>query len=427
MKRLFILLAAALAASPVFSQVRVLSLAESKKAALAYSKAIKNGDLSIESAQADVLTAKAAYYPSVQVIGVGIQGFKDFISPIPPLLNQGIDNFYLTAAQAMEPVYAGGKVRASNELAALQLEASKVRAQQSADSVLLLTEQKYWNLVHIQEQYKVILANEHLLDTVMKQQNDLLVSGLIARNDQLKVKVQRSKLLLNKSKLENGRKLALLDFCYYTGMPYDSTLVMEDTLHAAQLVLPDPAGPDISLTDNTNYALMKMNVAGEKLQTKLTKGDYMPTVSVGVNAAVTGSVGNGIGSSFMPLAMGTVSIPISDWWGKGKQKLKQRDFSERAAVNRFEDVENQLKVGITKAWYDVSDAAKQIAFAKENLDQSTENLKVSQDNYASGLSGVTELMDAQALYQEASSELVSALAGYRNKVAAYQYMIGKAK
>ncbi|WP_164974090.1 TolC family protein [Filimonas effusa] len=427
MKRLVIVLFTALAAAPTYSQQKTISLSESKKAALAYSKAIKNGALGIESAQADVLAAKSAYYPSVQVVGVGAQGFKDFISPIPPLLTQGIDNFYFTGAQAMEPVYAGGKVRTSNELAALQLEASRVRAQQSTDSVLLLTEQKYWNLINLQEQYKVIIANEHLLDTVLKQQNDLLASGLIARNDQLKVKVQRSKLLLNKSKLENGRKLALLDFCFYTGMPYDSLLIMEDTLNASQLMLPDPAGPDLTLSANTNYSLMKMQVSGEKLQTKLTKGDYMPTVSVGVNAAVAGSVGNGIGSKFMPLALGTVSVPISDWWGKGKQKLKQRALSEQAVVNRFEDVENQLKVGITKSWYDVSDATKQIAFAIENLAQATENLKVSQDNYASGLSSITELMDAQALYQEASSELVTALAGYRNKAAAYQFMIGKAQ
>lgn len=406
------------------AQEHTISLQQSRDAALNYSKAIQNGKLVTESAEAGLKSAKSAYLPSVSVTGGGIYSPKDIVSAIPPLLPEGINNFYFAGAMATETLYAGGKVRTSNELAALQVEVSKIRARQSVDSVLLLTEQKYWNLVNLQEQAQTLLANEKLLNEVLKQQNDLLASGLIARNDMLKVKVQRSKLLLNKSKLESGRKIALLDFSMYTGITYDSLLVMKDTLSTTALPVLTAKAPDISLSTNKNYQLLEKGLQGEKLQTRLKRGDYLPSVAVGINAAQFGVFGNSVGSTFMPVSFGVISIPVSDWWGKGKQTMKQRKISEQIALNRLSDGEDQLKVGIMQRWYELSDARKEIVFAKENLNQAEESLKVSRDNYSSGLIGVTELMDAQAALQEAQSSHISSYANYNLKRAAYLYITG---
>ena len=417
------ILSSCLAALHGQAQNKGLSLEECKQSALNYSKSLKNAELQIQSAQSDVKSAKAAYFPSVSVNGVGIYGFKNLISAIPPLLEQGVGNLYLVNAGVTQPIYAGGKIKTSNQLASLQLEVARIRAKQSADSVLLVTEQKYWNLVNIQQQQKVISSNETLLNAVLKQQDDMLTSGLIARNDMLKVKVQRSKLLLDKNKLESGHKLALLDFCMYTGITYSDSLYMNDALNVG--LTSSFLDQDFSLEKNSMYALVKKGLEAEMMQTKLTKADYLPTVSIGVNGTQIGGVSNGLGSKFLPVSLTTVQIPISDWWGKGKQNLRKRELSEQMARNRFDDVENQLRVGFTKGWYDITDAIKEVGFAEENLKQAHDNLKVSQDNYSSGLASITELMDAQSLYQQASSELVNSGANLKSKQAAYYFLVGK--
>lgn len=427
MRLLFLNILLILSAS-MYAQEHKLSLAESKKAALEYSRSIKNGLLTIESAYAGKKGAEANYYPSLSATGVGLYGFKDFIGAVPPLLTKGVNNFYFAGVAATQVIYNGGKIKTGNELAAMQLEVSRIRAEQSRDSVLLLTEQKYWDLVTLQEQDKVLQANEKLLNEIVKQQEDMISAGLIAKNDLLKVKVQLSRLLLEKSKLDNAHKVALLDFCFYIGRDYDAALLMIDSIDTSAIPLLGMEEPVMDLYVNTNYQLLQKSLESEKLQTKYTKADYMPSVMVGVSAAQVGAVDNSvIGSNFMPIAFGTVSIPISDWWGAGKQKLKQRELTEKIALNRFADGENQIKVGIMKAWYDVNDAYKQITFAKENLEQATENLKVNQDNYASGLSSITDLLDAQAFYQQAQSEHNIAHNNFYNKKAAYQYIIGTLK
>ncbi|EHQ28882.1 TolC family protein [Mucilaginibacter paludis] len=407
------------------AQQHPVSLEQSKQAALAYSNAIKNGQLSISSAEAGLKAAKANYLPSVSGTGVALYGFKDIVPAIPGLLNKGISNIYTGALMGTQSIYAGGKIVTSNQLAALQVETSKILARQSADSVLLLTEQKYWNIVNLQEQSKTIKANETLLNSILKIQKDMLASGLVARNDLLKVKVQLSQLMVNKSKLNNGRMLALFDFSVYTGMPFDSLMVMQDTLNkAVNPVLPG-INPDTVLSNINSYRLLALQVKSSSLQTRLTKADNLPSLSVGLSASQLGSFNGAFSSSFTPLAFGTLSIPISEnLWGGNRQKVKQRKLSEQVARNNLRDGSNQLQVGILKYWYDLKDALTQISYAKDNLVQAEENLKVNHDNYKAGLNSVSDVLDAQAAYQQAEVTLNTALTDFQAKKAAYDYATG---
>lgn len=408
------------------AQQHIISLQESKQAAIAYSYALKNGELKISSAKTDVAAAKSDYLPSVSATGVGLFGFKDFVSAMPPLLEKGINNFYLVGVTGTESLYAGGKIKTGNQLAALQLQVSQIRKKQSADSVVLLTEQKYWNLVNIQEQQKTILANEAFLNSVLKIQKDMLASGLIARNDLLKVKVQLSQLLVNKSKLQNGRRVALLDFSMYTGIAFDSLMVMQDTLNKNSTPVLPALQPDTNLVRNANYQLLTKRIEGEKLQTRLTNGDNLPSLAIGLSAAQTGSVNSVIGSNFAPASFVTLSIPLSSGlWGRGKQKVRQQRINEQIAQNDFLDGQNQLRVGIIRYWYDMQDQLTQISYAKDNLEQATENLKVNQDNYKAGLATISEVLDAQTAYQQASSTVATAFADFHVRAAIYNYVTAK--
>ena len=119
-------------------------------------------------------------------------------------------------------------------------------------------------------------------------------------------------------------------------------------------------------------------------------------------------------------------MPISSGlWGRGKQKVAQRKISEQIAKNDFLDGQNQIKVGITRYWYDLKDQLVQISFAKDNLELATENLKVNQDNYKSGLATVSDVLDAQAAYQQASSTVATAFSDFYVKAAIYNYVTAK--
>jgi outer membrane protein TolC len=398
-----------------------ITLKESKKAALKHSNAIKNSLLTIEKSEAFKNEMVANYFPNVEASALGLYAPDDLISPIEGLLPNGIDNLYSASATATEVIYAGGSIRNSNALADIQLETSQIRAEQAVDSVLLVTENKFWQLVQLQEQQKVIETNETYLDELLKQQQDLLEAGLIAKNQLLQVKVNRSELLLNKSRIENMRKLALLDFSLYVGVAYAPDMVAQADFENITPPELKYASPDLDLSGNSNYELLEKSIAASSLQTKMAKADLLPSFAVGVSAQEFGAFDSSFDSQFTGFVFGTLSIPISNWWGSGKQKVKQQKIQEEITKNNRKDGIDHLKLAITQSWYDLLNAYEQITYATENKQLAEENLKVNRDNYDSGLKGLTDLLDAQAIAQNAQSRLINAYTNFENKEIAFLY------
>jgi outer membrane protein TolC len=401
-----------------------LSLQQSKDIAFSNNISIKNGLLQTGYADEGKQAVHAAYYPKVDFNGLILGGPKDFIPAASGILPNGINNFYLGSVMAQQTLYAGGKINTSNELAKLQMEVSQTRLKQIKDSVNLITEVKYLQLIDLREQYKTALSNQKYLDTLYKEMQDFLKSGLIAKNELLKVNVKINALTLDRSKIANMEQVSLLDFCQFIGIAYDSEIVLTDSV--SQVTNPSSLylKPETILTGTDDYKLLQNVVSAEQLQTKLKKAEFMPTAAIGLSGAGTGVIDKGIGSAFSPVALGIVTIPISAWWGTGKHILKQRKIAEDIAANNLSNGKNLLQVRILRTWYDLTEAYQQYTILQENMLSVSENLKVSRDNYKSGLSNLTDLLNAQADMQQIESQLIDAKNNFNIRLSSYKYVTG---
>ena len=139
--------------------------------------------------------------------------FAYFPSSTMGLMKKGTVGF----VNAIQPVFTGGRIINGNRLATLGVEVSEFKGKMTNDEILLKTEEQYWQIVCLEEKAKTIDSYEALLRNLSGQVEDAFKSGLALKNDVLKVNLKLSEVLLNKTKLENGRKLALMAFCQYTG------------------------------------------------------------------------------------------------------------------------------------------------------------------------------------------------------------------
>jgi outer membrane protein len=276
--------------------------------------------------------------------------------------------------------------------------------------------------VSLNEKQKTVQAYEELLNKLLTQVEDAYASGIVSRNDLLKVKVKRSEVLLNKSKLENGRKLATMAFCQYIGITYDSTLVLVDSLSVAGLPQTYYVDHAEALKSRSEYNLLQASVRAEELQSNMKLGEYLPQVAVGVSGLymkLDESKDRTLGMAF-----GTVSIPISGWW-EASHTLQERSIKEQIAQNTMKDNSELLLLQMQKAWQDYSDAYKQALLSEEAKAQAEENLKVNQDSYNNGMSNLSDLLEAQALQQQMKDQLIDARAGYRSKQITYLQVTGR--
>ena len=332
-----------------------------------------------------------------------------------------MEHLYTGAITAVQPIFTGGRIINGNQLARLGSDVSMQKQVLLTSEALYKTEEQYWQIISLEEKMNTIKVYQKLLDTLYKDVNNAYHAGLISYNDVLKVSLKQSELKMNRLKLENGIKLATMSLCQHLNIPYDTALTLTDTA----TVFSGPGGlyidPQQALASRAEYNLVQQNVEAEQLQSKMKLGEYLPQVGIGVGA-FTFDMQDDWNNNLM--AFGTVTIPLTDWWG-GAYNLKEQKLKEEIAQNNADYTGQMLKLQIEKAWSDMEESWQQIMIAQEAISQAKENLKITTDNYQAGMIGISDLLEAQALYQSACDNLTGAKCNYKIQMAGYIKVTGK--
>ncbi|MCX6559373.1 MAG: TolC family protein [Candidatus Aminicenantes bacterium] len=446
MKKAAWIIIVGLCAQAVYAQ-RPLTLEESKRLALQNNGLMKNSDLETEAARQARKAAFTSYFPTISASGFSFDAQKALMEmtssggnlPVyngnPATLPLATQFAYFPSTttgllksatmgmiNVVQPVFAGGRIVNGNKLASLGVEAGEYKTDLLRNDILLKTEEQYWLLVSLEEKLKTIGTYEAFLDSLLRQVEDAYAAGLVMKNDVLKVKIKRSELLVNKSKAENGKNLALMAFCQHLGIPFDPAMALTDSLTSAIPDLPAHVEAAQAVKTRPEFKLLGASVRAEELQSRMKLGEFLPQVAVGLSGLYTKSdeqKGRTIG-----LVYGTISIPISGWW-QAAHALKERRIREQIAGNSLTNNSELLLLQMEKAWQDLSDAHRQVLLSRETKAQAEENLKVNQDGYANGMIGVSDWLEAQALRQQADDQWTEALAAYRVKRMTYLQVTGR--
>ncbi len=424
-----------------------LTLEQSKALALRNNVEMKNGRLETEAARQARKAAFTKYFPTVSATGLALEAddplmeittgggnlpvYDGDLANLPnatqfayfPGTTMGLLGSLKTGlVAAVQPVFAGGRIVNGNRLAALGVEASEDKVRLARNDVLSATEQQYWRIVSLAEKMRTLESYEALLRRLQAQIEDAYDAGLAMKNDVLKVKLKLSGVLLNKAKVENGRSLAVMAFCRHLGIAWDQALELSDPLVVEGP--PDPYRVDhrAALEGRPEFKLLQASVRAETLKTRLTRGEFLPQLGVGV-AGMYMKMDSNKGRT-NGLFFGTLAVPLSGWWG-GSHALSEQRAREEIARNTMRDGGERLLLQMEKAWKDLTDADRELALCRDAEVQADENLNVNQDGYDNGLVTVSDLLEAQALRQEARGHLTDAMAAFRIKLAEYLQVTGR--
>ncbi len=442
----YLIYALCLFSSSLYSQ-HILSLERSKELALENNSESRNSRLETEASRQVRRSAFTRYFPNISAGGMVFEAQKNlmeieseggnlpvydgnptnlqtatqfayFPSSTMGLLKKGTVGF----VNVVQPVFAGGRIVNGNRLASLGVEVSKHKEKLTRDEIISKTEEQYWLIVSLDEKMKTIISYEELLNRLKSQVEDAYKNGLVMRNDLLKVSLKLSEIQLDKSKLSNGKKLAAMAFCQHIGIPYDSTLVLNDKLNIGELPESYYVENSAALKNRTEYALLEKSVEAEDLLTLMKLGEYLPQAGIGLSGMYMKF--DESDSRKLGMVYGTVSVPISDWWG-GAHELEERSIKEEIAQNNFKNKSELLLLQMEKAWQDLTDAYKQVRLSEESKEQAEENLKVNTDSFDNGIITISDLLEAQSLLQHAEDQLVDAKSNYIVKKTTYIKVTGR--
>ena len=169
------------------------------------------------------------------------------------------------------------------------------------------------------------------------------------------------------------------------------------------------------------YQLLQKQVEATTLQKRLEVGKQLPSVAVGAGYNYHNLLEN---DHTFGMVFATVSVPISDWWG-GSHAIRRRKIEQQKAEEQLQDNAQLLQIRMQKAWTDVVEAQQQLTLAQRSIEQAEENLRLNRNYYQAGTSTMSNLLEAQLLYQQARDKHTDAYATLQNKLLEYRQSTGQ--
>ena len=406
------------------SAQRTLSADECVSLALANNVRMKNAANNIKAAEETRKEAFTKYFPTLSASGGGFIADKALMkmNVAEGMSMSLMKNSVVGGVTAQMPLFTGGRILNSNKLAAVNREVSLLQHKQSENEVRLTATTYFWQIVMVKEKLKTILTGERQLADFAKDAEAAVSAGISDRNDMLQVRLRRNENLTDSIKAANMLNLSRKMLAQYIGLNGDS-IDVDMTLDGRLPAPPEQLyrSPADALLQTAEYGLLTSNVKASRLQYKLTAGKNMPTVAVG-----GGYMYDNLTDKNKPYWIGfaTVSIPLSGWWG-GSHDMKKQQLAVKNAENSLEDNSQLLMLGMENTWNDLTDAYKRVAISIESIAQAAENLRLHTDYYNAGTATMSDLLDAQTLYQKCRYDYVEAYAQYEIKRTEYLLATGQ--
>ena len=403
-------------------QSKVYSLDECIAEAVKNNLTLRNADNEIAMSSEQRKEAFTKYFPTVSATGGGFISNQGLMQM--ELGGMGVSlakNGLVGGVTAMLPVFAGGQIVNGNKLAKVGEDVSRLQRNMSENEVRLSAEQYYWNIVMLKEKLHTLDQVEKQLVRVEADAQAAVDAGIRNRNDLLQVQLRKNETRTSRILVENAEATMRDLLAQVMGHPNETIDVNSNADAKPEAPQQFYQSPESSLPLTNEYQLLDKQIEANKLQYKLSVGKNLPTVAVG-----GGYLYNNIMDKSQSNLMGmfTVSVPISSWWG-GSHDMKRQKLQVANSENEKRDKGELLMVKMRKAWNDMNDAYKQVAIARESIAQSEENLRLNTDYYQAGTATMSDLLDAQTLYQQSRDKYVESFTNYEVKKREYLQATGR--
>ena len=431
-----------LCSNKAFAQAYTLQ--QIKDSALQNNIAIRTAQHDIEAANQQRKEAFTKYFPNVSGTGVWFNANKGMaqttlnlgenMSPelgaalaqsLPqealmalgnPISISMMKNGTIGSVMAVQPVFAGGQIINGNKLAKFGEDVSQLKLRLSENEVEKTAEQYFWQLASLQEKMKTIEAVDTLLRDIHKDVDVAVRAGVAMRNDLLQVELRQNDISSQKLKLQNGLSLVRMLLSQYCGLRDTSFVITWQTDDAQLLGL---SGSE-SVAALPEYKLLQKQVEATGLQKKMAVGQNLPSVAVGAGYTYHNLLDN---NHTFGMVFATVSVPITDWWS-GSHAIKRKAIEHQKAQEQLTDNAELLKIRMQNARNGVEESYQQLMLAQRSIEQAKENLRLNRDYYRAGTSKMSDLLEAQLLYQQSLDKHTDAFADYQNKLLEYKQACG---
>lgn len=420
-----------------------LTLQDYRQLAINNNKALKMASLEERVAFYNKKEALSKFFPEVQILGGYIHNQKNLhlissssiptsiplplgpISaiPVPESLRSRIHdmgtvdirNIWAGGINLVQPIFAGGKIVAYNDLRAYAHDIAKSMQDTQLEEVILEVDNAYWQVVSITNKKKLA---ESYVELMQRMDNDIAAmeqEGIATKADRLSVKVKLNEAEMALTKAENGLSLAKMLLSQICGLEVSDQITLADEhldkLHTPASVHPSSTEEYVSEALSSRSELKSLLAASKALEQneKIVRADLLPQVALMANYIWTNpNAFDGLEKKFdgMWNVGVTLKIPLNFYSNNARlQAAKAQTKSKRLEVD---EAKEKITLQVHQSTYKLNEAYKKLRATDKNTQKADENLRYANIGFQEGVIPASEVIAAHTAWLSAHSENIDA-------------------
>lgn len=408
------LLSIALGLSAIAVQAQEWTLDQCVNYAIAHNLSIRTSELSVASAEQQVMDARSRYLPNLSAgagqswnLGRGLTAENTYA-------NRNTSSFNWNASFNL-PLFTGLSTERQVAYSRAALTQSLEEFEAAKDDLALNVMASYLQALYAKEVYAVAVQNLALSEYELEHQQALLDAGKIAEVTILEAKAQVANDELSVTTAANDARLALLDLSQLLQLESADGFDVAP-LSDAGLLMPAEDVYTLALQRNHSIGAARKGITAADKNVALAKSGYLPTLSF--NA--------GLGSSYYKLS-GVPNEPFGDqmrhnystYFGFSLNIPIFDGFSTRNSVRRahlqranaelaLDQAEQKLYREIQQAYLQASNASAKLESCLVAEEAANASLIAMQEKYNIGRATATEFEQAKNKALQATLQRIQA-------------------
>lgn len=433
MKRNILLIIVSLVASVL--QAQELTLDICRKMALENNETIKKATIEVQQAKLEKQIAVTSYLPKLSGNATGA-----YLTEKETNMGQlSFDGVYMADLSIQQPVFAGGKITATHRKTKLGHEMSKENLRMKRQQIISETDKIYWNYVAVKEKAELIKQYILQLDSVYENTKVKVENLYSTESDLLRINSRISQAKYNLQKTQSGLDICKMALCHYIGLPLDATISIQETTESLKASIDTDQIDTGSIYNRPEYALLQHQISINEQNVKVARSEFLPSLGLGIGYNWLGNIkykmysedemGNRkINSGTFDTNTGSImlslSVPIFHF-GEGAKKVKKAKLNVDIARLDMQEKYRQMNIEKEEALHNLYSAKTMIDAALTSKSQAEENLRIMRIRYENGYAILTDLMDAQNVWEEANVSVIESLTQYKIYETDYKRTIGR--
>jgi outer membrane protein TolC len=416
---------------------RTMNLHEAVDMALKHNHVVRIASMHVEEQQHAKDVARSAYLPTLRndtsfahvtdtqfiEIAAGSLGTAG-TTPIPPrdhLLNQGGKNIFISGTGLTQPLTELFKIKAGNDVARAEVEASRNKAQDIENQVELKVRQIYYRVLVTQSQHRAIEAKIRAVEDLQGERVQQVKYGSTLEADLIEARAQslqaKQELLTTELQLSDLR-MQLNDVL---GLPIKTDVALDPNIPLPPTSCEREGCVKLAMDAQPEIAEARAMVEKAEAGVRGAKREYIPDVEA---FARYSHQNNSV--PFLAPNFGTFGVHVGyDLFDGGKKRamLKERDAQLAQAKENLARISDEIELRVQIAWNKVERTQQMVAVSEELLAARKEARRVSAQQLERGaylrsqaeaataqeFEAQTTFLQSQLDYAQAHDELSQAI------------------